>query len=232
MAHFFVYVIESPSPIDLYHKRTEGDLVAQALSLDGIPSATRTAINAEAFQAALTLGLAEEMDARPGLPPIVHLSAHGSSAGITLSSGDVVTWPALKALLVPLNRYLGGHLLVCMSSCEGYSACQMAMTIEDADPPYFAVIGNAGTPTWSDTAVAYSSFYHLLAKGVDVPVAIEAMKYASGDPNWAGTTAEQARRGFLEYLTASFDTNRVTTQLQDQAQQLPPGAKSLASAKP
>ena len=42
---FFVYIIESPSAPDIYHGRSEGALVAKAVELDGIPSATRTVIN-------------------------------------------------------------------------------------------------------------------------------------------------------------------------------------------
>ena len=30
---FFVYVIESPSPVDLYHRRSEGEIIRQAAFL-------------------------------------------------------------------------------------------------------------------------------------------------------------------------------------------------------
>ena len=108
---FFVYIVESPSAPDIYHGRSEGYLVSNAVRLDGIPSVTRTAINAEAFEAALRLGLPEAMKLHPDLTPVLHLSAHGSTDGIQLSSGETLSWQDLKALLVPINTSLGNMLV-------------------------------------------------------------------------------------------------------------------------
>src|SRR5258705_8448442 len=83
---FFVYVVESPSAPDIYHGRSEGGLVVNALGLDAIPCVSRTAINREAFVAALRIGLTEAMKEFPGRYPILHLSAHGSNEGIQLST--------------------------------------------------------------------------------------------------------------------------------------------------
>jgi hypothetical protein len=55
----FVYIVESPSAPDLYHGRSEGNLVVTALGLSGIPCVTRTAINPEALAVALRIGLPE-----------------------------------------------------------------------------------------------------------------------------------------------------------------------------
>ena len=74
---FFVYIVESPSAPDLYHGRSEGGLVAKTISLDRIPCVVRTAINREAFGAALIIGFPEVMKRYPGRCPILHLSAHG-----------------------------------------------------------------------------------------------------------------------------------------------------------
>ena len=120
---FFVYIVESPSAPDLYRGRSEGALVPNALGLDQIPCLSRTAINREAFEAALQIGLPEAMKQFAGRYPMLHLSAHGASEGIQLSSGETISWPELRELLVPINESLGGDLLLCMSACEGYSAC-------------------------------------------------------------------------------------------------------------
>jgi len=107
------------------------------------------------------------MSAYPNRLPIVHVSAHGAQSGLQLSNGEVVTWPQLRELLLPVNKSLAGFLLLCMSACEGYSACQMAMELEGADHPYWALIGNFGKPTWSETAVAYAALYHLVYRFID-----------------------------------------------------------------
>lgn len=225
---FFVYIVESPSAPDIYHGRSEGALVAKAVELDRIPSVTRTVINPVAFDAALRIGLPEVMKAYPDRLPILHLSAHGAAHGIQLSNGDVLGWSDLRPMLTPINESLGGYLLLCMSACEGYSACRMAMQEGNGAHPYFAMVGNFGRPTWSDTAVAYSCFYHLLSKGYSVFNAVSGMKSASGDDRWTVETAEQSKQGYLEYLQTVVPSD-AQQELQAAADEAParPEAKAL-----
>ncbi len=228
--NFFVYIVESPSAPDLYHGRSEGALVVNALGLDQIPCISRIAINHEAFEAALKIGLPDAMKQFQGRYPILHLSAHGSTQGIQLSSGGVITWGNLRTLLVPINDSLGGALLLCMSSCEGYNACQMAMQNEEnVKHPYFAMVGNYGKPTWSDTAVSYLAFYHLLAKGKTIPDGVQAMNSASGLDSWLVEVAEQTRRGYIEFLKSSSQPGEAQQQLETAAEnaELSPDAKAL-----
>ena len=82
---FFVFVIESPSAVDRYHRRTEGEVIRQAVNLNQISCTSKLAINVESFVAAIRVGLHEEMEANPGLIPVLHISAHGSGEGIQLS---------------------------------------------------------------------------------------------------------------------------------------------------
>lgn len=227
---FFVYIIESPSAPDLYHGRSEGALLASALRLDGIPCVTRTAINREAFVAALRIGLPEAMKLFQGRHPILHISAHGASQGIQLSDGDIVAWADLQQLLTPVNGSLGGALLLCMSSCKGYSACRMAMQAEaDAAYPYFAMVGNFGEPTWSDTTVSYLTFYHLLAKGHTIPGAVAAMNAASGLDSWTAEAAIETRRGYIEFLQERSHVAEAQRELETvaEAANLPAEAKAL-----
>jgi hypothetical protein len=165
----------------------------------------------------------------PGHYPILHLSAHGSSSGLQLSSGQVISWIELRSMLTPINQGLSGALLLCMSACAGYSACQMAMQEGDAPHPYFVMVGNCGTPTWSDTAVAYLTFYHLLAKGRTIPESVAAMSSASGDSNWLVETADQSKQGYIEFLKARTTPAQAQQHLEAAAEQqpLPANAKAL-----
>lgn len=228
---FFVYIVESPSAQDLYHGRSEGGLIAKTINLDLIPCVTRTAINPEAFDAALRIGLPEAMKQFTGRYPILHLSAHGSKVGVQLSSGDLITWDRLRELLIPINESLQGSLLLCMSACEGYGASQMAMELGDAPHPYFAMIGNYGSPTWSDTAVSYLTFYHLVAKGSSIPNAVDAMKIASGDTKWRVETAEKIRRGWIEFAKSRVEPEAAQRKLESVAREesLTRNAKALES---
>jgi hypothetical protein len=82
---FFVYIIESPSAPDLYHRRSEGELIERALNLHNIPCVTRLTISRDAFIASIKIGLVEEMKAFPGLLTILHI--RGTSTGTSTSTG-------------------------------------------------------------------------------------------------------------------------------------------------
>lgn len=197
--HFFVYVIESPSDIDLYHRRTEGDVLVQSLRLAGINCVSRCAISNKAFCAALQVGLKEEMTSFSPRIPLLHISSHGDEEGIQLSSGESVTWEQLSGLLHPINAALNNNLVVAMSCCNGYSGIRMAMRTDDSPMPFFALVGSWEKPTWSDTVVAFSAFYHQLHKGVHVREAVQAMNAASGC-NFAVEWAEDQKQKYLDFL--------------------------------
>jgi hypothetical protein len=225
----FVYVVESPSAADIYHGRSEGGLVAQALALDGVPCVTRTTINQHAFTAALTIGLPEAMATFPGRIPVLHLSAHGSSQGIELSSTAFVPWDGLRSLVTPINRQLSGCLVLCMSACDGYSACQMAMRADDSEHPYFALVANYGKPTWSETGVGYAAFYHRLGHGSGIAEAVAAMIAASGNDRWTFETAETTKRSYLDFIARDVNVLVAQQNLEEDArrQDLPSDVKAL-----
>jgi len=197
---FFVFVIESPSAPDLYHRRSEGDIVRQAVELNGIKCVVKTAISLMAFDACLKIGLAEAMASMSGYIPLVHVSAHGDVNGIQLSDGYVMPWAELRDYLRPVNAALGGSLVVCMSSCEGYAGIKMAMHLEEGDLPYFALIGCGAQPMWGETAVAYATFYHQPWRGEYIGDAVAAMRVASGNQQFFLEHAEQSRQAYLNYI--------------------------------
>jgi hypothetical protein len=219
---FFVYVIESPSPVDLYHGRSEGDIIKQAACLNHIHCSVKTAVNSEAFEASIKLGLKQEMEIFKEQFPVLHISAHGYEEGIQLTSGEQLTWAQFRLLLHPVNQALNGNLIVCLSSCQGYSGTRMAMHLEDDGYPFFAIIANAETPLWSDTAVAYSTFYHLLAKGAFIMNAVEAMRVASGNSTFFVQTAEQSRLSYIEYIQQK-ETQPLIENLEDNLANESPG---------
>jgi len=219
---FFVYVIESPSAVDLYHRRSEGDVIRQAVNLNQIPCVVKTAISFQAFEASLKIGLVEAVGQVPGCIPILHISAHGSSNGIQLSSGEVIQWHLLKDFLRPINNSLNSFLIVCMSSCEGYAGIRMAMHLEDQDYPFLALVGNSQKPTWGETAVGYAAFYHQLYRGEHISIAVTAMRAASGNQMFFLEHAQESRRAYLEYIS-DLNTSQVQASLQKQYENEPPG---------
>lgn len=199
---FFVFVIESPSAADLYHRRSEGDIVRQAIELNGLDCVVKTAISLTAFNACIKVGLSESMEALPGHIPLLHISAHGDTNGIQLSDGHLLSWKELKDLLCPVNAALGGTLVVCMSSCEGYAGIRMAMHLNEHDLPYLALVGCGSKPTWGETAVAYATLYHQLWRGEPIGNAVAAMRVASGNEHFFVEHAERSRQDYADYVAS------------------------------
>lgn len=197
---FFVYMVESPSPIDIYHGRKETELLDAATKLNGIPFFYKTAINETAFRAALILGIQEALDTIKDRLPILHLSAHGDGDGIQLSSGERILWTELKNLLMPINKAINGNLLLCMSSCEGYSGIRMAMDADAVEFPYYAIIGCGSKPTWAEAAIAYATLYHHVSQGEYIFEAVKKMRVASGKEDFYVKVATEAQQSFIEYL--------------------------------
>jgi hypothetical protein len=210
---FFVYIIESPSAPDLYHRRTEGDVIIQALTLGDIVCVSRCAISREAFTAALQIGLKDEMARFPHWFPMLHISSHGNSDGIQLSSSELLTWQELSDLLTPINAALNNKLIVAMSCCEGYAGTRMAMRTDHVPLPFFALVGSAGKPTWSDTAIAFSVFYHRLVKGAHITEAVQAMNAASGCNDFCIDWAENSKNFYIDFV-ANYNAADAQKQLE------------------
>jgi hypothetical protein len=197
---FFVYMVESPSDRDAFAERSEQRLLKEALALDGIHCVARTVLSRETFDRALSKDLILQWkeraqflraENRPMEIPVVHISAHGDDAGIQLSNRKNVLWKDLGNLLGPFNARFKESLLLCLSSCQGFAAKTLAY--DEDSCPFAAIVGHEGEPFWSDAAVGYSVFYHLLNKGVKVKEAVAAMCRATADPLFKCQSAKEAR---------------------------------------
>lgn len=191
MVHAFVYVIESPSSTDLLDGRTEGNVLTGSLQLADIPHEYSLVTDLASLRESLDNRL-RAAARKYNKVPIIHMSMHGNIDGVQLTSNEFVTWADLRNELLPVMRAVKSTLLVCMSSCVGIAGCRMAMNI-DNDANFWALVGNTGTATWSDAAMAYASFYHLFFKGFNLNVCVDSMKVASGDHNFVYHLGEQTR---------------------------------------
>ncbi len=209
---FFVYAVESPSAPDLYHARSERDVLSQALRLANVACISHCSISREAFCAALDFGLKDAIAQQQSRLPLLHISSHGHVDGIQLSSGDLIAWSELSELLSPINAALKGKLLVSMSCCEGYSGVRMAMRLGDTDLPYYALVGSAQKPFWSQTAIGFAVFYYRLSQGDHVNSAIAAMNVACGCNLFSVEWAENSKKFYAEYIR-SYDPAQAQQQL-------------------
>lgn len=196
---FFVYIIESPSSANLFDNVYEGEMISWGLNLNVIKNVRRVVIDKSNFIKAIEEDLVSQMHSCADCLPIIHISAHGDHKGIQLSNTDSLEWKELQQLLLNASKKIGFYpFLLCMSSCNGYAAILTA--IEKDNFPFYAMIGPKGEPSWSDTAVGYVTFYHLLKKGYSPADAVTGMGIASGFDGFEYTTAENIKLAYKEWV--------------------------------
>ena len=198
MSPYFVHLIESPSSADLLDGRTEGRMLTEALQLGQIPCSYNLATSLDTLEAALHDRLNGALESFSRFP-IIHFSLHGNQHGIQLTSGEFVSWDALREHLEPINTAMKNGLIVCMSSCFGGCGSRMAMH-EQKPVPFFALVGHNESAKWDDLAIGFATFYHHIGKGSDITSAVSAMKVASGDDRFMSANGQQVQQGWTAYI--------------------------------
>jgi hypothetical protein len=176
---FQVFIIESPSSQDLFDNRSEGKLIQQALAIAEIRTTLKVAVDGERFVNALA-ACGQQLMSQHVQVPVLHISAHGDERGIQLTNKEFLAWADLQNRLGQLNEALDGELVVSMSSCQGARAWNMALN--QNPPAYSVLVGSEHEPTWSETAIGFAVFYHLLAVQKTIAEAVEGMNAACGRP--------------------------------------------------
>jgi len=191
----FVYIIESPGDSDLLDGQNEGQALTATLNLCKIPSTYSLVCNKKTFIEALGNRLINACNAY-GCLPILHFSMHGNEGGIGFTDGDFISWDELRELLTELNTRLGFLPLICFSSCYGISSFTMEYN-NQVISSFTAILGHSGKLSWSNSAVAYITFYNRFFQGSSIKEAVEAMKAATGDDNFYYFYAENIKNVYI-----------------------------------
>lgn len=172
-----VFIVESPSPEDIYECRSEGEPICRVVTLNGLACETRCTAN----EAALKRAVAEytgKVAASPKFPPVLHVSAHGCTGGLALSDERVVPWPDFLELLRQANELADEGIVLCISCCYGSSAANVSDP-NPSRPAFRYLVTNKASPTWPQTTIGFATFYHYLIKEQSLESAVEAMRASS-----------------------------------------------------
>lgn len=185
---FYVHIIESPSPSDLFDGRTEGRMLSEFLCLSEIPYRYNLVVDSGHFEAALVGQVMQSVQELQRLP-IIHISAHGCENGIQLTnqreSGQIIAWDQLRKSFNTLRGMFEDLPLgLCMSSCNGSAARKMAQVVKVSDIPVNWIVGTSQTVHYADAAIAFATFYRAMQRGDEDQSLIDAMRAASGVPDF------------------------------------------------
>ncbi|AFM25548.1 hypothetical protein [Desulfomonile tiedjei] len=203
----FVYVIESPSSMDLLENHLEGEALVKALDLAAIPRYYSLVTDRATFRRALLerMTAALQYYEKAEAIPILHLSMHGDDSGIGLTCGERLSWEELRQELSLLIEGLNSGLLICMSTCFGSSGCRMAWHTSE---PFGFLVGNEDSVDWADAAVAYITFYHLLFKGYPIQECVSAMNRASRNMRFRLDSGKESKERWLLWQNFKLSLER------------------------
>ena len=175
-AHFYVHLIESPSPDELRDGGTEGKALCSFLDIAGIPYAYNLVVDLDQFHIAMTDKIDEAIDAFRKVP-ILHLCTRESERGIQLTNQNELLWSELAEYIRLIHKSIPGGLGGCISGCFGLDGAKMA---EVANIPYGGIAGSDCEIEVPDVALAYAIFYRRLYCGIDdIASLLRAIRVAS-----------------------------------------------------
>ncbi len=197
----FVFIVESPSSLDLVAGRSEGRLLSESLRLDRIHQYYYLATDIGVFRRLVEAFKTIVVQGEGKIIPILHISAHASEEGIIFTNGRQMKWSTLTKVLADVNRACKGKLILGLSCCEG-NYINLALLYGTNEMPFRAVISAVGAPKWNDAAVAFVVFYHqYINKKVRISDAVSIMNEASKTDKYFLLDYAKITRGrFVKYL--------------------------------
>jgi hypothetical protein len=149
--------------------------------------------------------------------PILHIEAHGSPAGIQVSSGECLTWTEFKAELTMINKISGLNLLVILAACDGANMVSIIQPVDRA--PVRALIGPKRIVSVGEIERASLAFYRALFDPGEVQAAWRAMNdaVASDQLTFAVFTAEYMLRYLMHHYLKTLCSEDALAKREDDA---------------
>ena len=176
-----IYIIESPSFMDIFENRSEISALSDMLNLANIENQVYKVSDRETLELAFK-SIADDFNSLSKKIVVnIHFSLHGSEDGIALSDNTIIEWEEFSKIIKELNEAIGyirlgdkriSFLALNFSVCNGFSARK----IEEysSDQLFYSLIGPTQTVSWADSLIGFAVYYHnLLKKNVIVKKAIE-----------------------------------------------------------
>ena len=180
-----IYIIESPSSVDLLENRVEGNALASMLDLMKIPHNYYLAIDDQCFANAIvniTTDIIMNIENGISICPVIHISCHGTKEGIVLTNGIIYHWELLAmALNCVCRSSTNEQITVVLSSCYGFYGMECLNGIEDVSGETIT-IGCTEEVGWDTALVAFNSFYYnYIVKRVDLDNSVYSMNSSIND---------------------------------------------------
>lgn len=163
-----IFIIESPSAEDIKDDRKEGHALSEILRLANIQNSYRQVANSNELEAALG-SIATEVNSHKNKFGAItlHFSFHANEDGFRLTSQEIVKWSVFFGSIKKFEDRLGyiaapgikiAPVNLNFSACKGYNAVKIKPMGETC--PYFMLVGPTENVDWSDSLLAFATYYH------------------------------------------------------------------------
>lgn len=146
-----------------------------------------------------------------GIIPILHLELHGSSKGLSLSSGELIAWDDFVNRMREINVSTENNLFITMGICFGANI--LLHTQFDKPAPFFCFIGSFHEMYEEDIRIRYSEFYNEFLQSHNITQSLELLYKANPEcPNVYSfvNAPEIFRRVYEKYLNTQFTEEALT----------------------
>ncbi len=147
-----VVLAESMNANDIYKGWLEGEAIVRILKLLDVEATYRTVVDRKRLSKALT-------EASQGGFSVFHLSCHANKDGFDLTSDSDISWAELAILAQDRLQ----DTALCLSACEAGNIAVAKEFQQQEFPPSY-IVGPQTEPGYAQACVAWSVFYHSLAK--------------------------------------------------------------------
>ncbi|MCW4001535.1 MAG: hypothetical protein NWE93_14995 [Candidatus Bathyarchaeota archaeon] len=192
--HCKIYIIESQRDSDILDNRTEGRALSASLDLAQIQNIYYQVVTIETLEECFRI-ISDDISfnrLRGLIAPFIHISAHGNRDGIILTDNTFIDWDRMRQYIDKINVEIGfikpipskpkfnvSVLNLCFSTCEGINANKIQGDL--SDNKYVCLVGPSTSVDWSDSLIAFVTFYHqVFYKNKTASEAITNMNAASG----------------------------------------------------
>lgn len=181
-----IFIIESPSQNDILVGRKEGLALSEMLKLSEVENEYFQVSNKESLSECFAAIL--KIEAKRERFVTLHFSLHGDENGISLTEGEL-TWREfyddfLKEFTENLRHEKSnkGNIVAPLhfhfSVCKGFFAKKIKEFAKYS--PYITLVGPITNVNWSDSLIAFMTFYHnTIHKPIGPRLASEKMNLAA-----------------------------------------------------
>lgn len=109
----------------------------------------------------------------------LHLETHGSEDGISLSSGEIVSWKEFYDVIRPLNVKMNNLLVVVMAMC--YGAALMSYFEPQERAPFLCFVGSTREESEHNISRGFKVFYSVYTSALDIAKAVPLLQTETQD---------------------------------------------------